>query len=73
MDYSYLWWLQLFKVDGRSVRTYSMAGSGGNKVFVLPDHYAVVVITTTNLQVRGAHPFSEKLLATLILPPLISR
>lgn len=70
-DYGYLWWLQSFEVDGRSVASYGMAGSGGNKVFVLPAQDAVVVITTTNFQVRGAHPLSEKLLTTAILPALL--
>lgn len=71
IDYGYLWWLQSFKVDDRTVKSYGMAGSGGNKVFVLPEQDAVVVITTTNFQVRGAHPLSEKLLTTLILPALM--
>lgn len=70
-DYGYLWWLQTFKVDGRSVPAFGMSGSGGNKVFVLPEQDAVVVITTTNFQVRGAHPLSEKLLTSLILPTLL--
>lgn len=70
-DYGYLWWLQSFQVDGRTVSSYGMAGSGGNKVFVLPAQDAVVVITTTNFQVRGAHPLSEKLLTSLILPTLL--
>lgn len=71
IDYGYLWWLQKFKVDGRVVPTYGMAGSGGNKVFVLPEQDAVVVITTTNFQVRGAHPLSEKLLTSFIVPALL--
>lgn len=70
VDYGYLWWLQQFKVNGRMVQAYGMAGSGGNKVFVLPELDAVVVITTTNFQVRNAHPLSEKLLAELIMPVL---
>lgn len=70
-DYGYLWWLQSFTVDGRMVQSYGMAGSGGNKVFVLPDLDAVVVITTTNFQVRDAHALSEKLLAKLIIPTLM--
>ncbi|MES2757418.1 MAG: serine hydrolase [Pseudomonadota bacterium] len=70
-DYGYLWWLQAFNVNGRTVQTYGMAGSGGNKVFVLPELDAVVVITTTNFQVRDAHPLSEKLLTNLIMPVLM--
>jgi len=71
-DYGYLWWLQSFKAGGRTVQSYGMAGSGGNKVFVLPELDAVVVITTTNFQIRDAHPLSEKLLTKLILPVLMT-
>jgi len=71
VDYGYLWWLQQFNVNGRTVQSYGMSGSGGNKVFVLPELDAVVVITTTNFQVRGAHPLSEKLLTSLIIPALM--
>ncbi len=71
VDYGYLWWLQTFKVSGRNVKSYGMAGSGGNKVFVLPELDSVVVITTTNFQVRDAHPLSEKLLTNLIMPVLM--
>lgn len=70
-DYGYLWWLQSFDVDGRNIKAYGMAGSGGNKVFVLPELDAVVVITTTNFQIRNAHPLSEKLLTSLIMPVLM--
>jgi CubicO group peptidase (beta-lactamase class C family) len=71
IDYGYLWWLQSFKVNDRTVQAYGMAGSGGNKVFVLPELDAVVVITTANFQVRDAHPLSEKLLTQLIMPVLM--
>ncbi|WP_373991318.1 serine hydrolase domain-containing protein [Duganella sp. BuS-21] len=71
MDYGYLWWLQNFNVNGRTVKSYGMSGSGGNKVFVLPELDAVVVITTTNFQIRDAHPLSEKLLTNLIMPVLM--
>jgi CubicO group peptidase (beta-lactamase class C family) len=71
MDYGYLWWLQPFKVGERKVPSFGMSGSGGNKVYVLPEQDAVVVITTTNFQMRGAHPNSDKLLTTLVLPVLL--
>jgi CubicO group peptidase (beta-lactamase class C family) len=70
-DYGYLWWLQSFKVNERTIATYGMAGAGGNKVVVLPELDAVVVITTNNFQQRDAHPLSDKLLTTLILPVLM--
>lgn len=70
VDYGYLWWLQSFASGGRPVASYAMSGMGGNKVYVLPALDAVVVVTTTNYGVRGAHPLTEKLLTTLILPAL---
>jgi CubicO group peptidase (beta-lactamase class C family) len=71
VDYGYLWWLQSFAVAGRTVPTYAMSGMGGNKVYVLPQQAAVVVITTTNYRVKGAHPLSEQLLTTHIVPELL--
>ena len=71
VDYGYLWWLQPFRVGERKVPTFGMSGMGGNKVFVLPEQDAVVVITTTNFQMRGAHPNSDRLLTTHILPVLM--
>ncbi|MCD2516221.1 beta-lactamase family protein [Massilia sp. G4R7] len=73
IDYGYLWWLQPFKAGERTVPTFGMSGMGGNKVFVLPEQDAVVVITTTNFGMRGAHPNSEKLLTTHILPALMAQ
>lgn len=71
VDYGYLWWLQKIQAEWRAVPSYAMSGMGGNKVFVLPEQDAVVVITTTNFQVRGAYALSEQLLARLILPALL--
>lgn len=72
IDYGYLWWLQPFKIGERKVPSFGMSGMGGNKVYVLPEQDAVVVITTTNFQMRGAHPNSDKLLTTLVLPVLMA-
>ena len=69
-DYGYLWWLQTFDVDGRKIRTYGMYGTGGNKVLVLPEQNAVVVITTTNFRERGAGGLTDKLFTTQIVPAL---
>jgi hypothetical protein len=44
-----------------------MQGNGGNKVAVFPDRKMVVVITTTNFRVRGAHQLSDKLLTDFVL------
>ena len=70
-DYGYLWWLQTFHVGGRSVPTYGMYGTGGNKVYVLPEQGAVVVVTTTNFKVPGAGALTDRLFTSLIVPALL--
>src|SRR5215469_1056859 len=67
-DYGYLWWLQTFHVGGREVHTYGMYGTGGNKVYVLPDLGVVVVVTTTNFKVSGAGALTDRLFTSLIVP-----
>ena len=69
-DYGYLWWLQTFTVDGRKIRTYGMYGTGGNKVYVLPDEQVTVVVTTTNYRVSGAGALTDRLLLERIIPAL---
>lgn len=71
-DYGYLWWLQTFHVGGRSVPTYGMYGTGGNKLYVLPDQAAVVVVTTVNFGVSGAGALTDRLFTSLIVPALLA-
>jgi len=66
-DYGYLWWLQTFHSRSRSLRSYGMYGTGGNKVFVFPNDTLVIVITTTNYRVQGAGKLTDKLLVDYIL------
>jgi CubicO group peptidase (beta-lactamase class C family) len=70
-DYGYLWWLQTFHVNGRSIPTYGMYGTGGNKIYVLPDQGIVVVVTTTNFKVPGAGALTDKLFTSLIVPAVL--
>ena len=72
-DYGYLWWLQTFHVGGRSIPTYGMYGTGGNKVFVLPEQGVVVVVTTTNFKVAGAGALTDKLFTSLIVPAVLGQ
>jgi hypothetical protein len=45
-----------------------MYGTGGNKVYVLPDQDVVVVITTTNFRLPGAGAVTDSLFTSLIVP-----
>ncbi|HSV02411.1 MAG TPA: serine hydrolase [Phenylobacterium sp.] len=70
-DYGYLWWLQTFRVAGKPVKTWGMYGTGGNKVYVLPDAEAVVVVTTTNFRIPHAGDVTDALFTSLIAPALL--
>jgi CubicO group peptidase (beta-lactamase class C family) len=69
-DYGYLLWLQKFHSGARSLRSFGMYGTGGNKVLVFPDEDLVLVITTTNYRVPGAAALTDKLLVDYILDAL---
>jgi CubicO group peptidase (beta-lactamase class C family) len=66
-DYGYLWWLQTFHFHTRSLRSYGMYGTGGNKILVFPDESLVIVITTTNYRVQGAGALTDKLIVDYVL------
>ena len=69
-DYGYLWWLRTYKVKDRAFRSFSMSGSGGNRVAVFPDQNAIVVITTTNFGERKPHDITDRLLTEHVLAGL---
>ena len=70
-EYGYLWWLAAFKSGDKKFATYLMQGNGGNKIAVFPELNMVVVITTTNFNVRGAHDLTNRLLSEYILAAVI--
>lgn len=69
-EYGYLTWLPTYTVDGRPLKAWAMAGTGGNKVVVVPDLNAVVVVTTTNYGVRNPHGLADALIAEHALAAL---
>jgi CubicO group peptidase (beta-lactamase class C family) len=62
-EYGYLWWLRSFAGHA----SHYMTGTGGNRVHVFPSLDLVVVITTTNFGVAGAHALSDRLLVERVL------
>jgi len=69
-DYGYLWWLMKVPVGDAVEALPTMAGTGGNAVFLVPSKQAVVVITTTNYNERQPHLLTFKLLTRELLPRL---
>lgn len=69
-DYGYLWWLRTLPVGSSTTRAAMMLGNGGNKVAVLPELMAVVVITSTNFSTPGMHAWTDAILVDYLLPVL---
>ena len=69
-DYGYLWWLMKIPSGESIITAPTMAGNGGNAVFLLPDKRAVIVITTNNNDERQPHLLTFKLLTRDLLPAL---
>jgi len=69
-EYGYLWWLMEVPGSDGAIRSMAMNGNGGNSVQILPDHDAVIVITTTNFNAQQPHLLTFRLVAQHIVPGL---
>jgi CubicO group peptidase (beta-lactamase class C family) len=70
-DYGYLIWLPKYKVGTKTFETAAMAGTGGNKVVIVPALNLVAAITTTNYDVRNPHAITDRLLTEYIIPAVM--
>ena len=66
-DYGYLIWLPTHSVAGAPHPAWTMSGMGGNKVAIIPDLDAVVVVTTENFNVRNPHGLADTLITDHVL------
>ena len=62
-DYGYLTWLPTYTVAGKAHAAWAMNGTGGNKVVIVPDLDAIVVVTTENYDVRNPHGLADALIS----------
>jgi CubicO group peptidase (beta-lactamase class C family) len=60
-NYGYLWWRPRYEVGGITHAANAMSGSGGNRVYVLPESKVVVVITKSDFRDGDAHEKSDRL------------
>ena len=70
MKYGYLFWISNFGTKNNQYDSYYMSGAGGNKIAVIPDLNAVIVITSTLFGSANAHQQSEKILNEYIVPEI---
>jgi hypothetical protein len=64
--YGYQWRVRSFKVRGRVVASYHVAGRGGQFIFVFPDQQMFAVFPGWNDNALGVQPFD--MLQRYILP-----
>lgn len=70
-DYGYLTWLPTYTVAGQAHAAWAMNGTGGNKVVIVPDLDAVVVVTTENYDVRNPHGLADALITDHALAAIV--
>lgn len=72
-DYGYLWWLRDVPTASGTAASFAMAGSGGNRVIVVPDLGMVAVVTTESFGRRDAQQLTDDLVDHQIVPLAESR
>lgn len=72
-NYGYLWWRPSYDVNGERFTANMMNGSGGNRVYVLPEFGVVVVLTKNDFRDREAHPKSDSFFSNEIVKRLNPR
>ncbi len=69
-NYGYLWWRPRYVVGDKTYSASAMSGSGGNRVYVLPEFRVIVVLTKTDFRDRDAHAKSDRLFADEVVSRL---
>jgi CubicO group peptidase (beta-lactamase class C family) len=65
--YGYQWWLQTYKLGNSAVNSYHASGWGGQKIIILPELDAVIVITGNNYVVTDP---ANDMMYNYLLPAL---
>lgn len=71
MDYGYLWWLRDVPVGDGTAASFAMAGSGGNRVMVVPELGAVLVVTSENFRRGDAQQITRRLIDEFLVPLVV--
>ncbi len=62
LEYGYLWWLRDVPFPEGPERSFAMAGSGGNRVLVVPSRRLVFVVTSENFDRPDAQRLTDDLI-----------
>ncbi|WP_024772993.1 serine hydrolase domain-containing protein [Aquimarina macrocephali] len=71
--YGYLFWNNIYKVNGINYEVSFCAGNGGNKILVFKDIPFVVVITASAYGKPGARIDVDKMMTDYILPAILEK
>ena len=70
-NYGYLWWRPRYEVNGTTYTANMMTGTGGNRIYMLPEFGVVVVLTKNAFRDREAHPKSDKFFLEEVVSRLV--
>lgn len=70
--YGYLFWREIFEINGKTYEAYACSGNGGNKVYVFRNIPFVVVVTATAYNQPYAHSQVKKMMSNYILPAVLN-
>jgi len=71
IEYGYLWWINNFNVNGKTITAYAAAGNGGNYLFMVPEFNASAIITSRAYNTSYMHQQSHKIFTDFVLPELM--
>lgn len=70
--YGYLFWNNIYTVNGKDYEVSYCSGNGGNKIFIFKDIPFVIVITSSAYNLPYAHSDVDKMMVEYILPAIIN-
>lgn len=70
--YGYLFWNNIYTVNGKDYEASFCSGNGGNKIFIFKDIPFVIVITSSAYNLPYAHSDIDKMMVDYILPAIIN-
>ena len=70
-DYGYLWWIEDYPYQGRSIRAHFMGGNGGQIAMLIPELQLSIVFNAGNYSDRVMFRIQEELIPKYILPAIM--